>query len=71
MLLNLFMGDNFHLYGFEMIRKWYYGENVEAIERFPRITICDYKLRTLGDNIQTYSVQCLLPINIYNEKVCV
>jgi innexin len=68
-LLNLFMGDRFHWYGFEMIQKWFYGQTMEAIERFPRITMCRFTLRTLGDNIQPYDVQCLLPINIYNEKV--
>lgn len=68
-LLNVFMGDRFHLYGFEILRKWFYGLPVEAVERFPRITMCRFILRTLGDNIQNYDVQCLLPNNIYNEKV--
>ena len=68
-LLNVFMGDRFHLYGFEILRKWYLGLKIEAVERFPRITMCRFVIRTLGDNIQNYDVQCLLPNNIYNEKV--
>jgi hypothetical protein len=68
-LLNVFMGSRFHLYGFEILKKWLYSQEIEAVERFPRITMCRFIIRTLGDNIQTYDVQCLLPINIYNEKV--
>jgi len=68
-LLNVFMGNRFHMYGFEILQKWFYGQKIEAVERFPRITMCRYIIRTLGDNIQPYDVQCLLPINIYNEKI--
>lgn len=63
------MGDQFHWYGFEILRKWFNGQTIEALERFPRITMCKFSLRAFGDNIQSYAVQCLLPINIYNEKV--
>lgn len=63
------MGDKFHLYGIEALKKWFHGESLEAMERFPRVTMCRFGLRTFGDNIQRYAVQCLLPINIFNEKV--
>jgi len=63
------MGGKFHMYGFEILQKLFTGEKIEAVERFPRITMCKYILRTRGDNIQSYDVQCLLPINIYNEKI--
>ncbi|CAF2447870.1 unnamed protein product [Rotaria sp. Silwood2] len=68
-LLNIFMGSGFSLFGIEMITRWMQGETITAVERFPRITMCDFIIRRLGDNVQTYSVQCLLPINIYNEKI--
>jgi hypothetical protein len=63
------MGSGFHLYGLEILQKWFYGQEIEAVERFPRITMCKFIIRTVGDNIQPYDVQCLLPVNIYNEKV--
>ncbi|CAF2059883.1 unnamed protein product [Rotaria magnacalcarata] len=68
-LLNIFLGNQFHLYGFEVLKKWFYGQQIEVAERFPRITMCRLTIRTLGDNIQPYDVQCLLPINIFNEKI--
>ncbi|CAF2862373.1 unnamed protein product [Rotaria sp. Silwood2] len=68
-LLNIFMGSRFHLYGFEVLQKWFYGREIKDVERFPRITMCRFILRTLGDNVQPYDVQCLLPNNIYNEKI--
>lgn len=68
-LLNLFMGRGFSLLGIETIQRWMNGQDMAAADRFPRITMCKFTIRTLGDNIQPYDVQCLLPINIYNEKV--
>ncbi|CAF0862236.1 unnamed protein product [Didymodactylos carnosus] len=68
-LLNLFMGKDFNMYGINVLNQWLHGNEMDAVERFPRITMCKFKIRTLGDNIQPYDVQCLLPINIYNEKI--
>ncbi|CAF0902754.1 unnamed protein product [Adineta steineri] len=68
-LLNVFMGRGFSLIGFEVMNRWWNNQDLEVVERFPRITMCQFIIRTLGDNIQPYDVQCLLPINIYNEKI--
>ena len=35
---------------------------------FPRMAICDFRLRQLS-NVQVHSVQCVLPINIFLEKM--
>ena len=67
-LLNGFLGMNFHMYGFEVMRKMFDGQDWTTSDRFPRVTICDFKIRVLG-NIHPYTVQCSLPMNLFNEII--
>ncbi|ESO09249.1 hypothetical protein HELRODRAFT_73579 [Helobdella robusta] len=67
-VLNFFLGQDFHLYGFEAIKSAIIGTNLSVSPRFPRVTMCDFKIRRLG-NVQRYTVQCVLPINLFNEKI--
>lgn len=68
-LLRTYLGFDFHLLGLKTIQRWWAGEGFFVPESFPRVTMCEFNIRALGDNIQPFDVQCLLPINIYNEKV--
>lgn len=63
------MGHKFNIYGIEAFQDWWQGNKTITEERFPTVTICKFQIRTLGDNLHPYNVQCLLPINLYNEKV--
>jgi len=67
-VLNAFLGQSFHLYGIDVLRSLVAGDDLTTSPRFPRVTMCDFKIRRLG-NVQRYSVQCVLPINLFNEKI--
>ncbi|CAD5123465.1 DgyrCDS11810 [Dimorphilus gyrociliatus] len=66
--LNYFMGSNFHMYGFQVLMELSAGRDWTDSHRFPRVTMCDLDVRRLG-NIHRYTVQCVLPINLFNEKL--
>lgn len=67
-VLNAFLGQDFNMYGLEVLTALTRGEDWTTSPRFPRVTMCDFKVRRLG-NVQRYTVQCVLPINLFNEKI--
>nr|ABB16290.1 innexin 9 [Hirudo medicinalis]AFC34068.1 INX9A [Hirudo verbana] len=67
-LLNAFLGNEFHIYGIEVIRKMLRDEPWSTSHRFPRVTICDFELRVLG-NVHRHTVQCVLPMNLFYEII--
>ena len=69
-MLDTFLSIDYHMYGIYVINHLAKGEDWTRPDRFPRVTLCDFELRTLG-NIHTYTVQCVLPINLFNEKIYV
>jgi innexin len=74
-LLNIFLGNSYNPYGIEVVRKIFnttaLSFSIPASEspRFPRITMCHFQVRFLGDNIHDYVVQCALTVNLFNEKI--
>ncbi|CAF3221402.1 unnamed protein product [Rotaria socialis] len=67
-LLNAFLGNDYHLFGFEVISKFLRGLDWGESKRFPRVTLCDFHIREIGIT-HRYTVQCVLPINLFNEKI--
>ncbi|CAG5135238.1 unnamed protein product, partial [Candidula unifasciata] len=68
-ILNAFLSQEYNFYGLEVLHMLGSSEKEwkESV-RFPKVTLCDFKIRQL-QNIQTWTVQCVLPINLFNEKI--
>lgn len=68
-LLNAFITtDHGSMYGLEWLGSFRTGTKVMESQRFPRVTLCDLYIRQMN-NVQTFTVQCVLPINLFNEKI--
>ena len=67
-LLDVFLGNDFKNFGFDFIAMIFKGKELEDTRRFPRVTFCDLDVRQMT-NVQTWTVQCSLPINLFNEKL--
>ncbi|CAF0829740.1 unnamed protein product [Didymodactylos carnosus] len=67
-LLNAFLGNDYHLFGIEVLKKFVRGQDWGESKRFPRVTLCDFHIREIGI-VHRYTVQCVLPINLFNEKI--
>lgn len=69
-LLNLFLGTDYHMYGIHVITSLLEGNNAwaKSSQIFPRVTMCDFIVRRLATQ-HKHTVQCVLPINLFNEKI--
>ena len=66
--MNTFLGTDYHAYGLDVLTKFASGQPWQESYRFPRVTLCTFQVRTLG-NIHDYTVQCSLPMNLLNEII--
>ncbi|OAF70141.1 hypothetical protein A3Q56_02040 [Intoshia linei] len=67
-LLERFLGSDFLSYGIDVLWSMYESTEWTGSARFPRVTMCDFLIRRVG-NIQRYTVQCALTINLFNERI--
>ncbi|KAL3093297.1 hypothetical protein niasHS_005192 [Heterodera schachtii] len=70
-LMNWFLQtSNYRYYGLGVLQDLLDGRPWSDSGNFPRVTYCDMDIRILG-NVQKHTVQCVLVINIFIEKIFV
>jgi hypothetical protein len=67
-LLDAILGIDYHMYGFRVVEKLVRGKDWSIAECFPRVTLCDFAIRHQA-RLHSYVVQCVLTINLFNEKL--
>ena len=67
-LMQSFIGHNSSFFGPNIMSDLIARRTWNESGIFPRVTWCDFVIRRVG-NSQRYSVQCVLPINMLNEKI--
>lgn len=69
-LMNKFLTDGrdtYYFYGFDVLKTVLKNKQPETF-LFPRVTLCDFKIRQM-QNVHDYTLQCTLPVNLFNEKI--
>ena len=56
------MGSNYHGYGIEVMKNLMSGRECCRSARFPRVTMCDFEIRTMADHIHKHTIQ-VIPLN--------
>ncbi|KAH9488948.1 hypothetical protein Btru_059769 [Bulinus truncatus] len=67
--LNVFINEDFMWYGYEVFEHYFRGIP-QFSARFPAQTLCDMEIRQ-SVIVHRYTIQCILPINRYSEKIFV
>ena len=68
MMLKVFIDRVDNFYGWTVLSQWVQGEDWTTAGLFPRVTYCDLSERILGNQLRHYTMQCVLSINMINEK---
>jgi hypothetical protein len=71
-LLNLFLGQEFHLFGIQVLKRIFEGRGWDTQSRyFPKVTLCDFQIREAlhPRDSHRYTVQCVLPLNLFSQQI--
>jgi len=67
-LLDSFLRIDYPMYGLRVVEQLIRGQDWGYSERFPRVTLCEFEIR-YQSRVHNYIVQCVLTINLFNEKI--
>ncbi|CAH8873019.1 unnamed protein product [Trichobilharzia szidati] len=71
-LMKRFTGFNSTVFGLRLLQDLSSGIEWERTGHFPRVTYCTIKVRKMGQTKPaSYTLQCVLPINNFTEKIYV
>lgn len=74
-LLDFFLQAPFHYHGFKLlVNMMLTSQETDPVyfdhsELFPRVAACYFDIRKKGNQLHRHVVQCVLPINLFNEKL--
>lgn len=70
-LISILLGRNYYIYGATIFRDILQGKGYADSEYFPRVTMCKFQVRELAlkNFSHEYNVQCVLPINLFNQQI--
>ena len=54
-MLDVFMGEEFHIYGLNVINRFIKRDDWTQSQRFPRVTLCDFQV-SLGNKRNPFSI---------------
>merc|ERR1711894_256957 len=67
--LNWIIGEGSWRWGFEVMVSILNGESWTDTWRFPMTTFCDFQRHSEMGTVKQETVQCVLGVNLYNEKI--
>ncbi|KAI0979002.1 hypothetical protein GJ496_002979 [Pomphorhynchus laevis] len=70
-MLKALLGITFERYGFDLVNRLFSHHHDHLSVYFPKVTLCDFGVREPNhpNYSQPYTVQCVLPINLFNQQV--
>ncbi|XP_063412392.1 innexin unc-7-like [Mytilus trossulus] len=67
-MVDVLLGIDFKTLGVDVLSRVYNDITIFDHRRFPIVTFCDFDIRQMT-NLQRWTVQCSLPINLYSDMI--